>query len=97
MKTWLSLLGGLAVWAGHFLAAYVIASIAEIADPQHRQPLMMVFVALTIACVLAASALALRSWRTTRQGVFVRRLSAFGSAVAAVAIVWQSLPVYWAR
>jgi hypothetical protein len=97
LRTWLSLLGGLLVWAGHFLAAYAIASIAEIARPEHRQPLTLLFMALTIACVLTASALALRSWRDKREDVFVQRLSALGSAIAALAIVWQSIPVYWAR
>ena len=98
MKAWLFLLGGLIIWAGHFLAAYALASVAEIAHPDHRQPLMLLFAGLTIVGVVATIVLALRALRpgaNTAGGVFARRLSAAGSAIAAVAIIWQSAPIYW--
>ncbi|KSB91763.1 hypothetical protein AS593_06995 [Caulobacter vibrioides] len=99
MRAWLSLLGGLIIWAGHFLAAYAIASLADIARPEHRQPLLLLLVGLTVLCVLTAVALALRAWRafdrTLPEGAFARRLSAAGAVIAAVAILWQTAPVYW--
>ncbi|MDG2529043.1 hypothetical protein [Caulobacter endophyticus] len=96
MKAWLQLLGGLIVWAVHFAGVYLIASLADIAPPQARGPYGPVLVVLTLACVAVAVVLAIRAWRGTRDGEpvdrFRARLAALGSAVAAVAIVWQSAP-----
>lgn len=99
MNTWLSLLGGLVLWAAHFLAAYAIASLADLSPPEHQTPLNWLLAGVTLACVLAAIALAVRAWRASRRpglgGVFVHRLSALASTLAAIAIVWQSAPFLW--
>ncbi len=99
MNIWLSLLGGLLLWAAHFLAAYAIASLADISPYEHQAPLTRLFAGMTLACVLAAVALAVRAWRASRRprlgGVFVPRLSALASTLAAIAIIWQSAPFLW--
>ena len=99
MKAWLSLLGGLVLWAAHFLAAYAIASLADISPHEHQAPLTWLLAGVTLACVLAAVALAVRAWRASRRpglgGVFVRRLSALASMLSAIAILWQSAPFLW--
>lgn len=99
MRAWLSLLGGLVLWAAHFLAAYAIASLADISPSRRQAPLNWLLAGLTLACVLAAAALAVRAWRASRRpdlgGVFVPRLSALASTLAAIAIVWQSAPFLW--
>lgn len=99
MNAWLSLLGGLLLWAAHFLAAYAIASLADISPYEHQAPLTWLLAGLTLACVLAAIALAVRAWCASRRpglgGVFVPRLSVLASTLAAIAIVWQSAPFLW--
>ncbi|MBI1682911.1 hypothetical protein [Caulobacter hibisci] len=99
MNTWLSMLGGLILWAGHFLAAYAIASLADITEPEHHAPLGWLLAILTLACAGAAATLALRALRASRRpglgGVFVQRLSACASALATIAIIWQSAPFLW--
>lgn len=96
MRAWIHLLGGLIVWSIHFLGVYAIASLADIAPPEARKPYGPILAALALTCVAAAMALAVRAWRRAGVGEpidqFRARLSAMGSAVAAVAIVWQSAP-----
>ncbi|PXA94760.1 hypothetical protein DMC25_00640 [Caulobacter sp. D4A] len=99
MNTWLSLLGGLALWAAHFLASYALASLADISPYEHQAPLTWLLAGLTLACVLAAVALGVRAWRATGRpglgGAFVQRLSALASLLSAIAILWQSAPFLW--
>lgn len=99
MNTWFSLLGGLALWAAHFLVAYAIASLADISPSEHQAPLTWILEGLTLACVLAAVALAVRAWRAAGRpglgGAFVQRVSALASMLSAVAILWQSAPFLW--
>ncbi|PVM89602.1 hypothetical protein [Caulobacter radicis] len=99
MRAWLTLLGGLVLWAAHFLAAYAIASLVDISSYEHQAPLTWLLASLTLACVLAAVALAARAWRATRRpdlgGAFVQRLSVLASMLSAIAIMWQSAPFLW--
>ena len=99
MKAWLSLLGGLVLWAAHFLAAYAIASLADISPPERQPALVWLVAALTLVCILMAAALALRAWKASRRpgqgGAFIQRLSALASTLAVLAMAWQSTPFLW--
>lgn len=98
MKAWLELLGGLLIWTGHFLGLYLLASIADIAPARADGPLVAATIAFTVACALAAGALAVLAWRKAERGEpierFRARLAALGGAVAAVAVTWQSAPAW---
>lgn len=101
MRAWLTLLGGLMIWAGHFLTAYAIASLTDIARPEHQRPLTWLLAILTIASAGAAGFLAFRAWRASGRpglgGAFIQRLSAMAALLAAIAIVWQTAPFFWSR
>lgn len=99
MRAWLELLGGLLIWAVHFLGLYGLASLADITPPATRGPYGPVTAIFTAACVLGAVVLAAWAWRKGRDGEpiirFRARLATMGAALAAVAMVWQSVPAWW--
>ena len=97
MKAWAYMLGGLVVWAVHFLGVYVIASVADVAGgadhPVSRGAVGM----FTLVCLIAAGWLTLdagRRWRRAGDEMagFVSAVAATGAGVAVVSILWQGLP-----
>lgn len=96
MRTWGLILGGLIVWAAHFVGTYALVSLADIsADPGHPgwRVGLAVFGGL---CLAALALLALWAWRdlTSRdqQDRFASRVALAGQAVAALGVVFQTLP-----
>jgi NO-binding membrane sensor protein with MHYT domain len=91
MRAWAVVLGGLAVWAAHFVALYAIAS-ALPGRPDAR----WLVLAATIPAI-AGDALIL--WKTIGSGRrsdplddWIVRLGALGAAISGVAVAWQALP-----
>ena len=97
MRAWAWMMGGLIVWAIHFLGVYVIASVADVvatADDPWWRAAGLVF---SGACLLASAILAILALRRlggTRAEVvaFGDQLAALGAVVATVGIAWQALP-----
>ena len=91
MRAWVNLLGGMTLWAAHFLACYAIASVLP------GRPLAPVLVGLATVLALAATLPLLRAGlRLWRQGGddFERwhaGLALLGGGLAIVAIVFQGL------
>lgn len=91
------MLGGLLVWAVHFVGIYAIASaadtVADAADPGWRGAGL----AFSAVCLLAAAGLGLLAAGRLRResdeaAGFRHRLAVLGAVVATAAIAWQSLP-----
>lgn len=97
MRKWAYMLGGLIVWAIHFLGVYGIASIADTAaDAAHPMSRAAVG-AFTLACLIAAGWLTLDAGRRWRRGGgemagFMNAIAATGGGIAVVSILWQGLP-----
>lgn len=90
MRDWGLILGGLIVWTLHFLLIYGFASVADISEPETRR---LWSIAGLAGSALGLAALAWIGYRAKDASPLVRRLGTGGSIVAAVAVVWQSLPL----
>lgn len=96
------MLGGLIVWAAHFVGVYALASIGDVVTYAEDRPWRLAVVAfsgLCLAAVLLLLARAVRELRGARPGggadpaaKLVPELSALGSGIAVIAIAWQALP-----
>lgn len=90
MKSWLILLAGLLLWAGHFFLLYGIGEFAG--DGRGAR------VAVGLATTGALGLVAIIGWRIGRMDAAAgfagwrRSVALFGLVLGAVAILWQSLP-----
>lgn len=95
MRAWAFMLGGMIVWAVHFFALYIVASIFLTSTTSR-----VLTVLITLACLAAAGLLLQRSRRAIRHegdDAFTRwqaYLAALTAALALVAILWQGLPAF---
>ena len=93
MRAWLIMLGGLLIWAAHFFALYAVASIFP-----GMALARYLTVALTLAAAVAAGWLLLRTSRAVSDKEedalesWMYRMSATGSGLALVAILYQGAP-----
>ena len=96
MRRWLFLLGGLIVWAAHFLGVYAIGSLAAIRPLQEDGLWRGALVAFSLLCAGAAGLLAIRAGLLSTVGDtphrFKARVAAMAAALSVVAIAWQTLP-----
>lgn len=102
MSRWLLLLGGMIVWAIHFLGLYGIASVAAVVKDAEAPAALWIMGAFTLLCVgadVVVGAIAIR--RNTGSDDGLDRWVRFGGAGAAglslVAVIWQGLPILVAR
>jgi hypothetical protein len=91
------MLGGLILWAVHFLGVYAIASLGDVVARADSPAWRMAGLGFSLLCVLAGMGLglfALRRLRGARDEVpaFRRELAVLGFGVAVVAMIWQALP-----
>ncbi len=93
MRDWGLMLGGLLVWAAHFLLVYAVASVADISDPALMRLWRAIGVALTGLCLLALIIIVRRSRLPTAKSILFRQVAMGGCLVGAVAVVLQSLPL----
>ena len=96
MRAWGVMLGGLLVWAVHFLGVYGVASIADL-SPDQAGLWRVVAVVFSIACLAALWPLFVFARRGATSGEqsagLVGQLGQIGAAIAAIAILFQSLPI----
>lgn len=89
MRGWTMLLSGLVVWAVHFFALYIVASIFL------TTPIARVLTLLISAACLGANGLLF--WRIRRgDGAgaddWFTTMARYGAGVSTLAILWQALP-----
>ncbi len=95
MGRWVLLLGGPLIWAGHFLAIYLTASIAEQISGDTGALARTLMLAASSAAIVAALwiiAVARRLDANAPLDRFWRLVSQAGAILAIVAVIWQSLP-----
>lgn len=87
---WRILLGPMVIWSAHFFALWTASSVWP------DRPAARIAAALATLAALAALAwLTVRTWRSDTGGPdagWIRRVGLLACAVAAVSILWQSLP-----
>jgi len=87
---WFLLLGGLIVWAAHFLALYVIGEVRGGDGPARAMILVLTGLALAADGALAwhirgrSADTGFERWR--------RSVVLAGAALSAIAVIWQMLP-----
>lgn len=89
MRAWAFMLGGMIVWTVHFFALYIAGSVF----PGSATARILTGL-ITLACLAAAALLFVRALRCPPG--LARTLAAAGTALAAVAVVWQGLPALFA-
>lgn len=93
MRAWLLIIGGLIVWAAHFIAAYAAASVFPGQPAAH----LIALAATTIA--VGANAAILRfsiKPHGDQTDAWVRRLSKSVVGISTVAIIFQTAPaIHW--
>jgi hypothetical protein len=92
------MLGGLVIWAIHFLGLYAIASVADVVsqadDPKWRLGgLIFSGLCLAAAGTVLWAALRRRGQPATPVGGFGAEVGLLGVALGLIGIVWQSLPL----
>lgn len=98
MLRWVWMLGGLILWAIHFLGVYVIASIGDVVDRADALGWRMAGLGFSVVCAAAAAILIALSLARLRRGEddpdwrFREHLAVLGAAIALVSIIWQALP-----
>lgn len=94
---WVTMTGGLVIWALHFMGLYAIASAADVWGAPDAWLWRLTGVIFSVLCLLATIGVVL--W-LIRQGqapsepeAWERRVGLTGALVAAVSIVWQTGPL----
>ena len=93
MREWRVMLGPFLIWAGHFLAVYTIASLADLSDAASAEGLRIAGLAASALCGLVLAAQFVRSQRSSRLTPLARQLAGVGFAMSLIAVSWQSLPL----
>lgn len=93
MRDWRLMLGGLGVWAVHFLAVYLVASLAAMARPEAAPVWTAAGLVLTVVDLIALACLARRTRTDPDVSAIAARVGLAGCGVAAIAVVWQTLPL----
>lgn len=101
MKRWLLLLGGLLIWAGHFLGVYLISSAADVWSTTNASGPRLLGAAFSFACLAAALGVAAVVWCRGKTSVaeaeaWEGQVGLAGALVAAISIIWQAAPLaFW--
>lgn len=97
MGRWVWMLGGLIVWAIHFMGVYAIASLSDVVSRADDPGWRLIGLVFSVVCLVAASVFTFVAGRRARQEAasavgFGDQLAVLGGGLAWVAIVWQALP-----
>jgi hypothetical protein len=90
VRGWTFLLGGLIIWAVHFFALYIVASVF-LTTPLAR----MLTLLISLVCLVAGVLLLARVWRSdgsTAMNEWTRGVALLGAMISIVAVLWQALP-----
>lgn len=95
MRTWLFLLAGLLVWTAHFFGVYIVASLFPGMELARWLTGLLTVAALALLAWLSLPVIRrLRSGEGDGDGLarWIDGISLLGSALAAVAVLYQGLP-----
>lgn len=93
------MLGGLVLWAVHFSGVYLLASLADIATTPDGSVWHGSLAAFSFACLAGTVVLGRSAFARGRRAPddvsrFAADLGLSSAGLAAVAIVWQTLPAF---
>lgn len=94
MRDWGLILGGLVLWTLHFVLIYGLASIADVSDPATAPVWVWLGVAGTGLALAATAWVGVEALSKRTRWALTRYLGAGGAVLAAVSIVFQSLPLF---
>lgn len=97
MRAWLFLLAPFAIWGLHLGGVYAIASVFDVIREADDPASRWTTAGFSLACFVAAVAVGLvAARRVPLQATEAKRwmfsLSALGSALTALSVIWQGLP-----
>lgn len=97
MRAWFFLLAPFLIWGLHFGGVYAIASVFDVIREADVPASRWTTAGFSLACLIAAVALGLAAMRgaalqTSEATRWMFSLSALGSALTALSVVWQGLP-----
>ena len=96
MQRWLYMLGGLIVWAGHFVGVYAIASIGDVVSAADAPTWRLIGLAFSAVCAMLALALLIHALRRADHGNdtidLANTLARLGALLALISVIWQTLP-----
>ena len=97
MRRWLFLLGGLLIWAAHFLGVYVISSLGDVVATADAPVWRMAALGFSGLCIVAeAGFLLVVAGRgrivTGELEPFITAVGVTGGLVGLIGIAWQALP-----
>ena len=92
MRAWTYMLGGLILWAVHFFALYITASVFHTSDTTR-----VITVAITVLCLAGAGWLVWTAWHaragdTDPFGAWTHYIAMLAGAIGCISILWQGLP-----
>lgn len=99
MRAWAWMMGGLLVWAVHFLGVYSLASLADVVAAADDLFWRGVTLAFSLVCVLTTAALLWRAIKRLQTPLddmarFQDRLAGLAAGLSLLSITWQALPVF---
>lgn len=90
------MLGGLLVWAVHFVGVYAIASIGDVVSAADAPTWRLISLAFSAVCAMLALGLLIQALRRADDGTdtidLANTLARVGALVAMISVIWQSLP-----
>lgn len=97
MARWLLMMGGLLVWAAHFLGVYVISSLGDVAATADAPFWRMAALGFSGVCMVAETGFLLVVTGRGRIATgelepFITGVGVTGGLVGLVGIAWQALP-----
>ena len=96
MRRWLYMLGGLLVWAVHFVGVYAIASIGDVVSNADAPGWRLIGLAFSTVCATLALGLLIHALRRANGGTdtidLANTLARLGALLALISVIWQSLP-----
>lgn len=98
MRRWVEMLAGLTIWAAHFIGAYVISSVGDVASAADAPEWRAANVVFSAVCGLALIAVLVVTVRRMRReprdelSGFISGLGAMGAALGLLGVVYQTLP-----
>ena len=97
MARWLLMMGGLLIWAAHFLGVYVISSLGDVVATADAAAWRMAALGFSAVCVAAEAGFLLVVTGRARVATgelepFITAVGVTGGLVGLVGIAWQALP-----
>jgi hypothetical protein len=93
VRSWLYILGGLLIWALHFLGVYAFVSLAAQTRAADTAEWQAASLALSVICGLGAGALFLvasRRARRTSSASLADHVAALSAMVGGIGVLWQA-------